>query len=133
MKDGDVVLLQNTRFRKEETKNLEPFSSELASLADVFVMDAFGSAHRAHCSTVGVTDHIKDTAVGYLMQKEIDYLGNAVETPVRPFVAILGGAKVADKLNVISTSSKSATHSSSAAVWLTHSSRLRARSRSFTR
>ena len=94
--------LQNTRFRKEETKNLEPFSSELASLADVFVMDAFGSAHRAHCSTVGVTDHIKDTAVGYLMQKEIDYLGNAVETPVRPFVAILGGAKVADKLNVIS-------------------------------
>ena len=102
MKDGDVVLLQNTRFRKEETKNLEPSSSELASLADVFVMDAFGSAHRAHCSTVGVTDHIKDTAVGYLMQKEIDYLGNAVETPVRPFVAILGGAKVADKLNVIS-------------------------------
>ena len=102
MKDGDVVLLQNTRFRKEETKNLEPFSSELASLADVFVMDAFGSAHRAHCSTAGVTDHIKDTAVGYLMQKEIDYLGNAVETPVRPFVAILGGAKVADKLNVIS-------------------------------
>ena len=102
MKDGDVVLLQNTRFRKEETKNLEPFSSELASLAEVFVMDAFGSAHRAHCSTVGVTDHIKCTAVGYLMQKEIDYLGNAVEAPVRPFVAILGGAKVADKLNVIS-------------------------------
>ena len=92
MKDGDVVLLQNTRFRKEETKNLEPFSSELASLAEVFVMDAFGSAHRAHCSTVGVTDHIKCTAVGYLMQKEIDYLGNAVEAPVRPFVAILGGA-----------------------------------------
>ncbi len=102
MKNGDVVLLQNTRFRKEETKNLEPFSSELASLADVYVMDAFGSAHRAHCSTAGVTDHIKDTAVGYLMQKEINYLGNAVETPVRPFVAILGGAKVADKLNVIS-------------------------------
>lgn len=102
MKDGDVVLLQNTRFRKEETKNLEPFSSELASLADVFVMDAFGSAHRAHCSTVGVTDHIKTTAVGYLMQKEIEYLGNAVESPVRPFLAILGGAKVADKLNVIS-------------------------------
>ena len=102
MKDGDVVLLQNTRFRKEETKNLEPFSTELASLADVFVMDAFGSAHRAHCSTAGVTEHIKDTAVGYLMQKEINYLGNAVETPVRPFVAILGGAKVADKLNVIS-------------------------------
>ncbi len=101
MKDGDVVLLQNTRFRKEETKNLEPFSSELASLAEVFVMDAFGSAHRAHCSTAGVTDHIKDTAVGYLMQKEIAFLGNAVEEPVRPFVAILGGAKVADKLNVI--------------------------------
>lgn len=101
MNDGDVVLLQNTRFRKEETKNLEPFSSELASLADVFVMDAFGSAHRAHCSTAGVTDHIKDTAVGYLMQKEINFLGNAVEEPVRPFVAILGGAKVADKLNVI--------------------------------
>ena len=102
MQDGDVVLLQNTRFRKEETKNLEPFSTELASLAEVFVMDAFGSAHRAHCSTAGVTEHIKDTAVGYLMQKEINYLGNAVETPVRPFVAILGGAKVADKLNVIS-------------------------------
>ena len=102
MNDGDVVLLQNTRFRKEETKNLEPFSSELASLAEVFVMDAFGSAHRAHCSTAGVTDHIKDTAVGYLMQKEIAFLGNAVENPVRPFVAILGGAKVADKLNVIS-------------------------------
>ena len=101
MNDGDVVLLQNTRFRKEETKNEEPFSSELASLADVFVMDAFGSAHRAHCSTVGVTAHIKETAVGYLMQKEINYLGNAVEDPVRPFVAILGGAKVADKLNVI--------------------------------
>ena len=102
MNNGDVVLLQNTRFRKEETKNLEPFSAELASLADVFVMDAFGSAHRAHCSTAGVTDHIKDTAVGYLMQKEINYLGNAVEVPERPFVAILGGAKVADKLNVIS-------------------------------
>ena len=106
MKDGDVVLLQNTRFRKEETKNLEPFSGELASLAEVFVMDAFGSAHRAHCSTAGVTNHIKDTAVGYLMQKEIDYLGNAVENPVRPFVAILGGAKVADKLNVISNLEK---------------------------
>ena len=102
MNDGDVVLLQNTRFRKEETKNEEPFSSELASLAEVFVMDAFGSAHRAHCSTAGVTDHIKETAVGYLMQKEINYLGNAVEQPERPFVAILGGAKVADKLNVIS-------------------------------
>lgn len=102
MNDGDVVLLQNTRFRKEETKNEEPFSKELGSLADVFVMDAFGSAHRAHCSTVGVTSFVDETAVGYLMQKEINYLGNAVENPVRPFVAILGGAKVADKLNVIS-------------------------------
>ncbi|MCD7741395.1 MAG: phosphoglycerate kinase [Ruminococcus sp.] len=101
MNEGEIVVLENTRFRKEETKNLEPFSSELASLADVFVMDAFGSAHRAHCSTAGVTAHIKDTAVGYLMQKEINFLGNAVEDPVRPFVAILGGAKVADKLNVI--------------------------------
>ena len=101
MKDGDVVLLQNTRFRKEETKNLEPFSAELASLAEVYVNDAFGSAHRAHCSTAGVTAHIKDTAVGYLMGKEIEFLGNAVNNPVRPFVAILGGAKVADKLNVI--------------------------------
>ena len=101
MNDGDVVLLQNTRFRKEETKNLEPFSSELASLAEVYVNDAFGSAHRAHCSTAGVTDHIKDTAVGYLMEKEIRYLGNAVNDPERPFTAILGGAKVADKLNVI--------------------------------
>ncbi|HIW54269.1 MAG TPA: phosphoglycerate kinase [Candidatus Ruthenibacterium merdigallinarum] len=101
MGDGDVVLLQNTRFRKEETKNLPEFSKELASLADVYVNDAFGSAHRAHCSTAGVTDYIKDTAVGYLMEKEIRYLGNAVNDPVRPFVAILGGAKVADKLNVI--------------------------------
>lgn len=102
MQEGDVVLLANTRFRKEETKNIDEFSQELASLADVFVIDAFGSAHRAHCSTVGVTKYIKDTAVGYLMQKEIEYLGNAVEVPQRPFVAILGGAKVADKLNVIS-------------------------------
>ncbi|MEG2930787.1 MAG: phosphoglycerate kinase, partial [Ruthenibacterium sp.] len=101
MKDGDVVLLQNTRFRKEETKNEPAFSKELASLAAVYVNDAFGSAHRAHCSTAGVTDYIKDTAVGYLMGKEIEYLGNAVNSPVRPFVAILGGAKVADKLNVI--------------------------------
>ncbi|MDD3428484.1 MAG: phosphoglycerate kinase [Oscillospiraceae bacterium] len=101
MKDGDVVLLQNTRFRAEETKNVDTFSKDLASLADVYVNDAFGSAHRAHCSTAGVTDYIKDTAVGYLMGKEIAYLGNAVEVPVRPFVAILGGAKVADKLNVI--------------------------------
>ncbi|MDR0943803.1 MAG: phosphoglycerate kinase [Ruminococcus sp.] len=102
MNDGDVILLENTRFRKEETKNIESFSKDLASIADVFVMDAFGSSHRAHCSTVGVTEYVKETAVGYLMQKEIQYLGNAVETPVRPFVAILGGAKVADKLAVIS-------------------------------
>lgn len=101
MNDGDVVLLQNTRFRKEETKNLPEFSEALASLAEVYVDDAFGSAHRAHCSTAGVTDYIKETAVGYLMGKEIDFLGNAVESPKRPFLAILGGAKVADKLNVI--------------------------------
>ena len=102
MQDGDVVLLQNTRYRKEETKNGEAFSKELASLADVFVNDAFGTAHRAHCSNVGITQYIDTCVVGYLMQKEIDFLGNAVENPVRPFVAILGGAKVADKLNVIS-------------------------------
>ena len=102
MNNGDVVLLQNTRFRKEETKNLPEFSQNLASLADAYVDDAFGSCHRAHCSTAGVTDYIKDTAVGYLMEKEIKYLGNAVNDPVRPFTAILGGAKVADKLNVIS-------------------------------
>lgn len=101
MKDGDVVLLENTRFRKEETKNEENFSKELASLADVYVNDAFGAAHRAHCSTVGVTAFVEEAAVGYLMEKELQYLGNAVENPVRPFVAILGGAKVADKLNVI--------------------------------
>ncbi len=101
MNDGDVVLLQNTRFRKEETKNLPEFSQDLASIADCYVNDAFGSAHRAHCSTAGVTDYVKDTAVGYLMEKEIRYLGNAVNDPVRPFTAILGGAKVADKLNVI--------------------------------
>ena len=101
MKDGDVVLLQNTRFRKEETKNLPEFSQDLASIADCYVNDAFGSAHRAHCSTAGVTDYVKDTAVGYLMEKEIRYLGSAVNDPVRPFTAILGGAKVADKLNVI--------------------------------
>ena len=102
MKDGEVVLLQNTRYRAEETKNGEAFSKELASLADVFVNDAFGTAHRAHCSNVGVTEYVKTSVVGYLMQKEIDFLGNAVNNPVRPFVAILGGAKVADKLNVIS-------------------------------
>ena len=102
MSNGDVVLLQNTRFRKEETKNEDAFSEELASLADAYVDDAFGSCHRAHCSTAGVTKYVKDTAVGYLMEKEIKYLGNAVNSPVRPFTAILGGAKVADKLNVIS-------------------------------
>ena len=102
MKNGDVVLLQNTRFRAEETKNIDSFSEELASLADAYVDDAFGSCHRAHCSTAGVTKYIQDTAVGYLMEKEIRYLGNAVNDPVRPFTAILGGAKVADKLNVIS-------------------------------
>ena len=102
MKDGEIVLLENTRYRAEETKNGDEFSKDLASLADVFVNDAFGTAHRAHCSNVGVTKYIDTCVVGYLMQKEIDFLGKAVETPVRPFVAILGGAKVADKLNVIS-------------------------------
>ncbi len=105
MKEGEIVVLENTRFRgADETKNGENLSKELADLVDgeVFVMDAFGSAHRAHASTAGVTKFVKETAVGYLMQKEIQYLGNAVEVPERPFVAILGGAKVADKLNVIS-------------------------------
>ncbi|WP_044933126.1 phosphoglycerate kinase [Oribacterium sp. NK2B42] len=103
MKDGDVILLENTRYRAEETKNGEAFSKDLASIADVFVNDAFGTAHRAHCSNVGVTQFLNGPhAVGYLMQKEIKFLGQAVENPVRPFVAILGGAKVADKLNVIS-------------------------------
>ena len=101
MKDGDVILLENTRFRKEETKNEDNFSKELASLADIYVDDAFGSSHRAHCSTVGVTKYVAESAVGYLMEKEIEYLGNAVENPVRPFAAILGGAKVSDKINVI--------------------------------
>jgi len=102
MNDGDVILLENTRFRAEETKNGEAFSKELAEICDDYVNDAFGSAHRAHCSTAGVTDFVKgQTAVGYLMEKEIEFLGNAVENPERPFVAILGGAKVADKLNVI--------------------------------
>lgn len=102
MKDGDIILLENTRYRAEETKNGEAFSKDLASLCDVFVNDAFGTAHRAHCSNVGVAELVDTAVVGYLMQKEIDFLGNAVENPVRPFVAILGGAKVADKLNVIS-------------------------------
>ncbi len=102
MQDGDVILLENTRFRPEETKNGEAFSKDLASICDVFVNDAFGTAHRAHCSNVGVAGLVDTAVVGYLMQKEIDFLGNAVENPERPFVAILGGAKVADKLNVIS-------------------------------
>ena len=101
MKDGDVVLLENTRCRKEETKNIAEFSKELASLADVFVNDAFGTAHRAHCSTVGVTEYLDTAVCGYLIQKELKFLGNAVETPERPFVAILGGAKVSDKIAVI--------------------------------
>ncbi len=101
MNDGDVVLLENTRYRKEETKNGEEFSKELASLAEVFVNDAFGTAHRAHCSTVGVTDYLDTAACGYLIQKELKFLGSAVETPERPFVAILGGAKVSDKIAVI--------------------------------
>lgn len=101
MKDGDIVLLQNTRYRSEETKNGESFSKDLASLCDLFVNDAFGTAHRAHCSNVGVTEYVEESAVGYLMQKEIDFLGNAVNNPKRPFVAILGGAKVSDKINVI--------------------------------
>ncbi len=101
MKDGEIVLLQNTRYRAEETKNGEAFSKDLASLCDLFVNDAFGAAHRAHCSTVGVASFVEESANGYLMAKEIEFLGNAVENPVRPFVTILGGAKVADKLNVI--------------------------------
>ncbi|MDO5425054.1 MAG: phosphoglycerate kinase [Eubacteriales bacterium] len=101
MNDGDVILLENTRYRKEETKNGEEFSKELASLCDVFVNDAFGTAHRAHCSNVGVTQYVDTAVVGYLMQKEIDFLGNAVNNPERPFVAILGGAKVSSKISVI--------------------------------
>ena len=101
MQDGEVILLQNTRYRKEETKNGEEFSKELASLCEVFVNDAFGTAHRAHCSNVGVTQYVDTAAVGYLMQKEIDFLGNAVNNPERPFVAILGGAKVSSKISVI--------------------------------
>ena len=101
MKDGDVVLLENTRFRPEEEKNGEAFSQELAELADVYVNDAFGSAHRAHCSTTGVAAFVDDAVVGYLMQKEIDFLGNAVDDPKRPFAAILGGSKVSSKISVI--------------------------------
>jgi len=101
MNDGDVVLLQNTRYRAEETKNGEAFSAELGSLADIFVNDAFGTAHRAHCSTVGVVSYVKEAVAGYLIGKELKYLGDAVENPVRPFVCILGGAKVDSKLPVI--------------------------------
>ena len=101
MKDGEVILLENTRFRPEETKNGEAFSKDLASICDVFVNDAFGTAHRAHCSNVGVTQFVDTAVVGYLMQKEIDFLGNAVNNPERPFVAILGGAKVSSKISVI--------------------------------
>ena len=101
MKDGDVVLLQNTRYRKEETKNEKAFSEELASLADLFVNDAFGTAHRAHCSNVGVSELLKPAAAGYLIQKEIEFLGNAVNNPVRPLVAVLGGSKVSSKISVI--------------------------------
>ena len=101
MNDGDVILLENTRFRPEETKNGEAFSKDLASITDVFVNDAFGTAHRAHCSNVGVTQYVDTAVVGYLMQKEIDFLGNAVNNPVRPFVAILGGSKVSSKISVI--------------------------------
>ena len=101
MKDGDVVLLENTRYRAEETKNVDEFSKELASLADVFVNDAFGTAHRAHCSNVGVTKYLDTAVAGYLIQKEIEFLGNAVNNPERPFVAILGGSKVSSKISVI--------------------------------
>ena len=101
MKNGDVVLLENTRYRAEETKNVDSFSQELASLADIFVNDAFGTAHRAHCSNVGVTKYLDTAVAGYLIQKEIEFLGNAVNNPVRPFVAILGGSKVSSKISVI--------------------------------
>ena len=101
MQNGDVVLLQNTRYRKEETKNEENFSKELASLAEVYVNDAFGTAHRAHCSTVGAGEFLEERACGYLIQKELKFLGEAVANPVRPFTAILGGSKVSDKIAVI--------------------------------
>lgn len=101
MKDGDIVLLQNTRYRKEETKNEENFSRELASLCDIFVNDAFGTAHRAHCSTVGVTNYVDVAVCGYLIEKELKFLGNAIDNAEKPFTAILGGSKVSDKINVI--------------------------------
>lgn len=101
MNDGDVVLIENTRYRAEETKNIDSFSEELASLADIFVNDAFGTAHRAHCSNVGVTKYLKPALAGYLIEKEINFLGNAVNSPVRPLVAVLGGSKVSTKISVI--------------------------------
>ena len=101
LKDGEVMLLENVRYRKEETKNEENFSKELASLADVFVNDAFGTAHRAHCSTTGVAAYLP-AVCGYLIQKEIKFMGGALANPKRPLVAILGGAKVSDKIGVIS-------------------------------
>ena len=101
MADGDVVLLENTRYRAEETKNIDEFSKELASLADLFVNDAFGTAHRAHCSNVGVTQYLKPAVAGYLIEKEINFLGNAVNSPVRPLIAVLGGSKVSTKISVI--------------------------------
>lgn len=101
LKDGEVMLLENVRFRAEETKNEENFSKELASLADVFVNDAFGTAHRAHCSTTGVAAYLP-AVCGFLIQKEIKFMGGALANPKRPLVAILGGAKVSDKIGVIS-------------------------------
>ncbi len=101
MNEGDVVLLENTRYRAEETKNVDTFSEELASLADIFVNDAFGTAHRAHCSNVGVTKYLDEAVCGFLIEKEIQFLGNAVNNPVRPLVAILGGSKVSSKISVI--------------------------------
>ena len=125
MKDGDVILLENTRFRKEETKNIDEFSKDLASLCEVYVNDAFGTAHRAHCSNVGVTQYVDTAVVGYLMQKEIEFLGNAVNDPKRPFVAIMGGAKISDKLEVIDN--LLAIRSSSAEAWPIPSLKRRAR------
>ena len=121
MKDGDVVLLQNTRYRKEETKNEENFSKELASLADIFVNDAFGTAHRAHCSTVGAGQFLEERACGYLIQKELKFLGEAVANPVRPFTAILGGAKVSDKINVINQLLDKVDNLIIGGEWLIHS------------
>lgn len=121
MNDGDVILLENTRFRPEETKNGEAFSKDLASIADVFVNDAFGTAHRAHCSNVGVTQYVDTAVVGYLMQKEIDFLGNAVNNPVRPFVAILGGSKVSSKIQLSIIFLIRLTHLLSVVVCLIHS------------